>query len=196
MDKIILDKKLVGPALNTIVDRQGKEWTKEWIYNNNALRDSGDEYAIQIWEEYNKAAMPGYQFLKDEELDDIVEYLAQWQTKKDEAAATVIAPVVSDGGQVVVNNAPTPFYIYILLAICLIIVLAALYAFYVGLRAIGDITEKTQTTNLYLMKKMNMDQNRVDGEIENIIKKEVKEKISKKIKILKKEINSKLKDLD
>ena len=191
-----MDKKLVGPALNTIVDRQGKEWTKEWIYNNNALRESGDEYAIQIWEEYNKAAMPGYQFLKDEELDDIVEYLAQWQTKKDEAAATVIAPVVSDGGQVVVNNAPTPFYIYILLAICLIIVLAALYAFYVGLRAIGDITEKTQTTNLYLMKKMNMDQNRVDGEIENIIKKEVKEKISKKIKILKKEINSKLKDLD
>ena len=133
-----MDKKLVGPALNTIVDRQGKEWTKEWIYNNNALRESGDEYAIQIWEEYNKAAMPGYQFLKDEELDDIVEYLAQWQTKKDEAAATVIAPVASDGGQVVVNNAPTPFYIYILLIICLIIVLAALYAFYVGLKAIGS----------------------------------------------------------
>ena len=43
-----MDKKLVGPALNTIVDRQGKEWTKEWIYNNNALRESGDEYAIQI----------------------------------------------------------------------------------------------------------------------------------------------------
>ena len=74
--------------------------------------------------------------------------------------------------------------------------MAALYAFYVGLKAIGDITEKTQTTNLYLMKKLNMDQNRVDGEIENIIKKEVKDKLSKKIKVLKKEINSKLKDLD
>ena len=191
-----MDKKLVGPALNTIVDRQGKEWTKEWIYNNNALRESGDEYAIQIWEEYNKAAMPGYQFLKDEELDDIVEYLAQWQTKKDEAAATVIAPVASDGGKVVVNNAPTPFYIYILLVICLIIVLAALYAFYVGLKAIGNVTEKTQTTNLYLMKKLNMDQNRVDGEIETLIKKEVKEKLTKKIKVLKKEINSKLKDFN
>ena len=192
-----MDKKLVGPALNTIVDRQGKEWTKEWIYNNNALRESGDEYAIQIWEEYNKAAMPGYQFLKDEELDDIVEYLAQWQTKKDEAAATVIeTPVASDGGQVVVNNAPTPFYIYILLIVCLIIVLAALYAFYVGLKAIGDITSKTQTTNLYLMKKLHMDQDRVDGEIDNIIKKEVSKKINKKVKILKKEINDKLKDFN
>ena len=191
-----MDKKLVGPALNTIVDRQGKEWTKEWIYNNNALRESGDEYAIQIWEEYNKAAMPGYQFLKDEELDDIVEYLAQWQTKKDEAAATVIAPVASDGGQVVVNNAPTPFYIYILLIVCLIIVLAALYAFYVGLKAIGDITSKTQTTNLYLMKKLHMDQDRVDGEIDSIIKKEVNKNINKKVKILKKEINDKLKDFN
>ena len=191
-----MDKKLVGPALNTIVDRQGKEWTKEWIYNNNALRESGDEYAIQIWEEYNKAAMPGYQFLKDEELDDIVEYLAQWQTKKDEAAATVIAPVASDGGQVVVNNAPTPFYIYILLIICLIIVLAALYAFYVGLKAISDITSKTQTTNLYLMKKLHMDQDRVDGEIDSIIKKEVNKNINKKVKILKKEINDKLKDFN
>ena len=191
-----MDKKLVGPALNTIVDRQGKEWTKEWIYNNNALRESGDEYAIQIWEEYNKAAMPGYQFLKDEELDDIVEYLAQWQTKKDEAAATVIAPVASDGGQVVVNNAPTPFYIYILLIVCLIIVLAALYAFYVGLKAISDITSKTQTTNLYLMKKLHMDQDRVDGEIDSIIKKEVNKNINKKVKILKKEINDKLKDFN
>ena len=189
-----MDKKLVGPALNTIVDRQGKEWTKEWIYNNNALRESGDEYAIQIWEEYNKAAMPGYQFLKDEELDDIVEYLAQWQTKKDEAAATIVAPVVSDNGQVVVNNAPTPFYMYILIIVCLIIVSIAVYAFYVGLKAITNITEKTQTTNLYLMKKLNMDQNRVDGEIETLIKKEVKEKVSKKIKDFKKDINKQLKN--
>lgn len=189
-----MDKKLVGPALNTIVDRQGKEWTKEWIYNNNALRESGDEYAIQIWEEYNKAAMPGYQFLKDEELDDIVEYLAQWQTKKDEAAATIVAPVVSDNGQVVVNNAPTPFYMYILIIVCLIIVSIAVYAFYVGLKAISNITEKTQTTNLYLMKKLNMDQNRVDGEIETLIKKEVKEKVSKKIKDFKKDINKQLKN--
>ena len=190
-----MDKKLVGPALNTIVERQGEEWTKEWIYNNNALRESGDAYAIQIWEEYNKAAMPGYQFLKDEELNDIVEYLAQWQTKKDEAAATVIAPVASDGGQVVVNNAPTPFYIYILLIVCLIIVCLAVYAFYVGLKAIGDITDKTQTTNLYLMKKLHMDQNKVDGELQSLVESKVKKKVDKKLKQFKKDLNKRLKDL-
>jgi glycine cleavage system pyridoxal-binding protein P len=83
-----------------------------------------------------------------------------------------------------------------LLIVCLIIVLAALYAFYVGLKAISDITSKTQTTNLYLMKKLHMDQDRVDGEIDNIIKKEVNKNINKKVKILKKEINDKLKDFN
>ena len=41
-----------------------------------------------------------------------------------------------------------------------------------------------------------MDQNRVDGEIESIIKREVKSKLNKKIKILKKDINDKLKNFD
>ena len=41
-----------------------------------------------------------------------------------------------------------------------------------------------------------MDQNRLDGEIQNIIKKEVKSKLNKKIKILKKDINDKLKNFD
>ena len=192
-----MERKMVGPALKDIVERQGKDWTKKWIYNNNALRDSGDAYAIQIWEEYNKAAMPGYQFLKDEELNNIVEYLALYQTKKDEAAAKAAAPPTAvTGGQVVVNTEPTPIYVYFLLGACLIIVIVALYAFYVGLRHIGDITSKTQSTNLYLMRKLHMDQNKVDNEIDTLITKKVNEKVTKKVKKIKKEINNKLKNFN
>ena len=192
-----MERKMVGPALKDIVERQGKDWTKKWIYNNNALRDSGDEYAIQIWEEYNKAAMPGYQFLKDEELNNIVEYLALYQTKKDEAAAKAAAPPTAvTGGQIVVNTEPTPIYVYFLLGDCLIIVIVALYAFYVGLRHIGDITSKTQSTNLYLMRKLHMDQNKVDNEIDTLITKKVNEKVTKKVKKIKKEINNKLKNFN
>ena len=189
-----MDRKLVGPPLQDVIEAQGKDWTKEWIYNSKALIDSGDEHAVEIWEEYNRAAMPSYQFLKDEELNDIVEYLAQWKTKKAEAA-TVVAPVVSDNGQVVVNTAPTPFYIYILLIVCLIIVCVAVYAFYVGLKAIGDITDKTQTTNLYLMKKLHMDQNKVDGELQSLVENKVKKKVDKKLKAFKKDLNKRLRDL-
>ena len=189
-----MDKKLVGPPLQDVIELQGAEWTKKWIYNSKALIDAGDPHAVEIWEEYNRAAMPGYQFLKDEELNDIIEYLSQWKIKKIEAA-NVVAPVAAPGGQVVVNNAPTPIYIYILLIVCLIIVTVAIYAFYVGLKAISDITAKTQSTNLYLMKKLHMDQDNVDGEINTLIDNKVKKKVDKKLKEFKKDLNKRLKDL-
>ena len=189
-----MDRKLVGPPLQDVVELQGRDWTKEWIYNSKALIDSGDDHAIEIWEEYNRAAMPAYNFLPDEELEDIVEYLAQYKTKKAEAAA-VIAPVAADGGQVIVNNTPTPIYIYVLLIICLIIVTVAIYAFYVGLRAISDITAKTQSTNLYLMKKLHMDQEKVDGELQTLVENKVKKKVDKKLKQFKKDLNKRLRDL-
>lgn len=189
-----MDKKLVGPPLQDVIELQGKDWTKKWIYNSKALIDAGDPHAVEIWEEYNKAAMPGYQFLKDEELNDIIEYLSQWKIKKIEAANTAAPPAVTQG-QVVVNNTPTPTYIYLLLIICLVIVTVAIYAFYVGLKAISDITAKTQSTNLYLMKKLHMDQERVDGEINTLINNKVKKKVDIKLKEFKKDLNKRLKEL-
>ena len=189
-----MDRKLVGPPLQDVVELQGRDWTKEWIYNSKALIDSGDDHAVEIWEEYNRAAMPAYNFLPDEELEDIVEYLAQYKTKKAEAAA-VIAPVAADGGQVIVNNTPTPIYIYILLIICLIIVTVAIYAFYVGMKAITNVIGKTQSTNLYLMKKLHMDQEKVDGELQTLVENKVKKKVDKKLKQFKKDLNKRLRDL-
>ena len=119
-----MDKKLVGPPLQDVVELQGKDWTKEWIKNSKALIDAGDPHAVERWEEYNKAAMPAYNFLQDKELDDIVEYLASYKAKKAEAA-TVIAPVAAEGGLVVVNNTPTPTYVYVLFVICLVVLLIA-----------------------------------------------------------------------
>ena len=189
-----MDRKLVGPPLQDVVELQGRDWTKEWIYNSKALIDSGDEHAVEIWEEYNKAAMPAYNFLPDEELEDIVEYLAQYKTKKAEAAAAIV-PVAADGGQVIVNNTPTPIYIYVLLIICLIIVTVAIYAFYVGMKAITNVIGKTQSTNLYLMKKLHMDQEKVDGELQTLVENKVKKKVDKKLKQFKKDLNKRLRDL-
>ena len=192
-----MDKKLVGPALNDIVARQGEEWTKSWIYNNNALRASGDEYANQIYEEYNQMAMPGYQFLKDEELNDIVEYLAQWQTKKDEALAAQAeqqaAPAA--GGTVVVAQSEPSTWLYLLLAVALIMSLVGLYALHKGLQAIVKITTRGQSTNLYLMKKLNMDQENVEQEFDEMIEGEVQKRTDRKIKDFKKSVNKKLKGL-
>ena len=190
-----MDKKLVGPALNDIVARQGEEWTKAWIYNNNQLRESGDEYAIQIYEEYNKMAMPAYNFLKDEELDDIVTYLAQYQTKKDEAAAAVqSAPTTTAGPTTVVQSEPST-WIYLLLVVTIIFVALGLFALHKGLQTIVSVTAKTQKTNLWLMKQQGTDPESVEKDFEETIETEVKKRVDGKIKEFKKSVNKRLKDI-
>ena len=190
-----MDKKLVGPALNDIVARQGEEWTKAWIYNNNQLRESGDEYAIQVYEEYNKMAMPAYNFLKDEELDDIVTYLAQYQTKKDEAAAAVqSAPTTTAGPTTVVQSEPST-WIYLLLVVTIIFVALGLFALHKGLQTIVSVTAKTQKTNLWLMKQQGTDPESVEKDFEETIETEVKKRVDGKIKEFKKSVNKRLKDI-
>lgn len=190
-----MDKKLVGPALNDIVARQGEEWTKAWIYNNNQLRESGDEYAIQVYEDYNKMAMPAYNFLADDELNDIVEYLAQWQTKKDEALASVqTAPTTTAGTTTVVQSEPST-WLYLLLIVTVIFVAVGLFALHKGLQAIVAVTTKTQQTNLWLMKQQGTDPEGVEKDFEDVIESEVQKRTDAKIKDFKKSVSKKLKGL-
>ena len=55
-----LDKQLVGPALGGVVDKVkteqnlGADWLHKWIKDNKALRASGDKYANELFEKFNK----------------------------------------------------------------------------------------------------------------------------------------------
>ena len=192
-----MDRKLVGPPLQDVVELQGAEWTKKWIYNSKALIDAGDEHAVEIWEEYNRAAMPAYNFLPDSDLDDIVEYLAQYKPKKEEAQAAQNAPAApaAGGGTVVVAQSEPSTWIYLILIVALIMSLVGLYALHKGLQAIVKITTRGQSTNLYLMKKLNMDQDNVEQEFDEMIEGEVQKRTDRKIKDFKKSVNKKLKGL-
>ena len=55
-----LDKKLIGPPLKGINDKRSNEWLQAWIKDNNALRASGDQDAIDIFNEYNGMPMIAY----------------------------------------------------------------------------------------------------------------------------------------
>ena len=75
-----LDKQLVGPALGGVVDRLKKEqnldtdWLHKWIKDNKSLRESGDKYAIEVYEKFNKTEMLAYPNLTDQDINDILEY--------------------------------------------------------------------------------------------------------------------------
>ncbi|WP_417427928.1 c-type cytochrome [Halpernia sp.] len=75
-----LDKQIVGPALGGIVEKVkteqnlGPDWLHKWIKDNKALRASGDKYANEIFEKFNKTEMLAFPSLTDKDIDDILAY--------------------------------------------------------------------------------------------------------------------------
>ena len=69
-----LNKNLIGPALAGVSEKYEKEWLYTWIKNSSAMIKSGDERAVAIWEEYNKAAMNAFPQLSNNDIDNILAY--------------------------------------------------------------------------------------------------------------------------
>ncbi|MGC4128244.1 MAG: c-type cytochrome [Bergeyella sp.] len=75
-----LDKQVVGPALGGVVDRLKTEqnldeaWLHKWIKDNKALRASGDKYANEVFEKFNKTEMTQFPALSDADIDNILAY--------------------------------------------------------------------------------------------------------------------------
>lgn len=118
-----LDKQVVGPALKGVVARLekdqglGKDWLYKWIKDNKALRASGDKYANEVFEKFNKTEMQQFPNLTEKDIDDILAYTtnppAPEEPKKDAGTATA-----TDGAQAApANNTTSNIVIISLLAI-------------------------------------------------------------------------------
>lgn len=69
-------KDMTGPSLVNISERiPSDQWFYDWVRNNVALRNSGDAYAIEIYNKWNKAAMNAFPALKDDDLAALLVYL-------------------------------------------------------------------------------------------------------------------------
>ncbi|MFT6717026.1 MAG: cytochrome c2 [Saprospiraceae bacterium] len=74
-----MEKTITGPALMGVMDRvPSKEWLYDWIKDNNALRATGDAYANEVFNANGKAAMTGFAWMSDEQLDDIITYISSY----------------------------------------------------------------------------------------------------------------------
>jgi len=69
--------KLIGPDLVGINDEHESEWLFAWIRNSSELIASGDEDAIAIFEEYNKTQMTAFPQFSDEDLSNILAFIAE-----------------------------------------------------------------------------------------------------------------------
>ena len=78
-------EKLVGPALKGIETRRPEDWLIKWIKNSQTLVKAGDDYAVKIYNDYNKVAMPAFN-LKDDEIKAMLAYIKTEAEKPDAVA--------------------------------------------------------------------------------------------------------------
>ena len=116
-----LNKNLIGPALAGVSAKYEKEWLYTWIKNSNAMIKSGDERAVAIWEEWNKAAMNAFPQLSNMDIDNILAYTDY----KPEPVVAASAAVTVDQGQV--NGILINDLIFIGLVTILIILLTVIF---------------------------------------------------------------------
>lgn len=192
-----MDDALVGPKLNTVVKLHGEEWTKSWIKNNVELRESGDKHAKEVYEAYGKQAMPVYEgMLSEEELDDLVFYLENWDDKqKEEAAAAAAAEPATlevDGGYIEVRIERT---IQALILVCFLILILAYWFLYKSFKLMSKMYFKGRMLQTYLLRSLDMRLDEAETELNDYIEERVDERVTIRKKHLKKLLNQKIDDI-
>src|SRR5689334_23135921 len=69
---------LIGPNLQGVTKRRPKEWLHKWVKNSQAVVKSGDPYAVELFNKFNKTPMTSFN-LKDEEIDAILTYIENFK---------------------------------------------------------------------------------------------------------------------
>ncbi|SFQ73253.1 cytochrome c3 family protein [Hymenobacter arizonensis] len=87
-----VNEVVVGPALAGITKRRTVSWLIPWIKNSSKVVASGDEYAVAIYNKYNKQQMPSFA-LSDQEITSI---LAWVNAEEGKATATSGGPTVGN----------------------------------------------------------------------------------------------------
>ncbi len=70
-----LEQKLIGPPLAGISQRREKNWFAQFVINSQALIQTGDKAAIEVYEAYNKQVMPPHPDLSQEDIEALWAYL-------------------------------------------------------------------------------------------------------------------------
>ncbi|WP_459510108.1 cytochrome c3 family protein [Aquirufa sp. ROCK2-A2] len=134
------DETLVGPGLKGVSERRPIEWIVKWVHNPQAVIASGDKYANDLYNKFNKAAMTPYPNFSEAQIKGIIAYIDASNAAPAAAAATpgaapaegAAAPAQSSGG---------------IMEVLLVALLAIMVLVLIALLSIVNSLSKLSTTN-------------------------------------------------
>jgi mono/diheme cytochrome c family protein len=77
--------KLIGPDLYNVTQRKDREWLLKFIKNSQGVIQSGDAYAIKLFEDHNKVPMPP-SIYNDEQINAVLDYIEKYDPNQASAA--------------------------------------------------------------------------------------------------------------
>jgi mono/diheme cytochrome c family protein len=91
-------QKLVGPALAGVHERAPSiDWIKSFIKNSSAVIASGDPYAVNLYNEFNKTQMTAFSGFKDPEIMSILAYIKKETDTPQGPKVDIKQPVTGEG---------------------------------------------------------------------------------------------------
>jgi len=83
-----IGNRFVGPDLMGVNDRRDEEWLLRFIKSSQTVINSGDEYAVNRFKEFNNMIMPDQPNLSDDDIKAILGYIGSFSQIKEETAET------------------------------------------------------------------------------------------------------------
>ncbi|SMG48904.1 Cytochrome c, mono-and diheme variants [Marivirga sericea] len=118
-----VQQKMVGPALKNVYERRELPWLLNFISNSQKVIQSGDEYAVNLYNEYGKAVMPNFDYFADEEIKSILGYI-KYQTEnppqEETAAAAGASTEAGTGGG---SGIPSEYLTLIIVGFVIVLIL-------------------------------------------------------------------------
>lgn len=114
-------EKSVGPGLKGVTERREFPWLVKWIHNSQALIASGDEQAVKLFNDFNKAQMTSFPNLSEDDIKGILAYI----NKANEAAAAAPAGAAGGAGApaAVAGQSEGPSDLFVLVLVALLVVM-------------------------------------------------------------------------
>ncbi len=114
-------EKLVGPALQNVYERAPSiDWIVSFVQNSSKVIGSGDEYAVALYEEYNKTQMTAFPSFSRDQILSILAYVKQ---ETDKGPEVVVLPDAGQGGATADSGSGIPSSYVNAIMVGLIIVL-------------------------------------------------------------------------
>ncbi|MFC0185117.1 cytochrome c3 family protein [Pseudarcicella hirudinis] len=135
---------LVGPGLQGVSQRRPIDWIVKWVHNPQAVIASGDKYANDLYNKFNKAQMTPYPGYSEAQIKSVVAYIdaqaapATPQAGAAPAGGTQAAPAAgaSNGGMME--------YILVALLLVMVLVLVALLSIVTTLSKLASVDPESE----------------------------------------------------